>query len=155
MCGSTQKEQTLLNRSLPTNANFDRKMLEQSAKLAGIIWPAHLSWWCLMNAFAHWYGQELPFSKNYRWQKLALACQEFNIDESAFVEEHRALGDAQRAYAVLEALAIRAPEAVGTPFVAALEALRAAHRAREVTQKPSAPSFWRAFLHLFSSQGGR
>lgn len=108
-----------------------------------------------MDAFAHWYGQELPFSKNYRWQKLALACQEFNIDESAFVEEHRALGDAQRAYAVLEALAIRAPEAVGTPFVAALEARRAAHRAQEVAQKPPATGFWQALRRLFSSQGGR
>lgn len=108
-----------------------------------------------MDAFAHWYGEELPYLVAYRWQKLALACQELTIDESAFTEEHRALGDAQRAYAVLEALAIRAPEAIGTPFVAALEARRAAHRAREVAQKPSATGFWRAFRRLFSSQGGR
>lgn len=136
------------------NAPFDHAMLEHNAKRAGLAWPTHLNWWCLMDAFAHWYGQALIYERGYRWQKLALACQTLNVDVQAFTQEHRALGDAQRAYAVLEALAVRAPEAIGSPFASAVAArLEAARQTRETKKRP-ASGFWQTLFHLFSSQGG-
>ena len=98
------------------NAPFDRQMLESSARLAKVSLPRHLDWWCLMDAFAHWHGDARTIRRGwydktvYRSHTLSLACQELGIDTHPLLSEHRALGDAQRAHAVLLALARRWPE---------------------------------------------
>lgn len=77
------------------NASYDRRMLHQSAEIAGLPktdWKALSPWWCAMEAFADIYGDWNPRRHSYRWQKLSKACYFYNIPlENA----HSALADTQ------------------------------------------------------------
>lgn len=92
------------------NAAYDRGMLKGDASHSRLPFPEPPWWWDLMDAYARWHGEYSSIHGSYRWQSLKIACQTLEIETNSFATEHRALGDAQRAYAVLAALAARVPQ---------------------------------------------
>lgn len=77
------------------NATYDRKMLHQSAEVAGlekVDWKALSRWWCAMEAFAEIYHDWNSYRHNYRWQKLSTACAYYKIE---LQNAHGALADSQ------------------------------------------------------------
>jgi DNA polymerase III subunit epsilon len=77
------------------NASYDQRLLYQTG------WAHHLkfdwrkigrSWTCAMLAYAEHYGEWNPRYRNFKWQKLSLACQQQGIPvENA----HAALAECQ------------------------------------------------------------
>lgn len=77
------------------NAEFDRRMLHESADAAGCDmtdWESLSRWWCAMKAFAEIYGDWNSYRHSYRWQKLSTACAHYDI---ALENAHSALADTQ------------------------------------------------------------
>ena len=72
---------------LAYNADFDRRVLEATAKRYGLTLPVG-NWQCLMRAYA----------RGGRWLKLSEACAREGIDVG---DVHRALADARLAHAVM------------------------------------------------------
>jgi len=92
------------------NADFDREVLLRTAKRFGLLVPEALTdtkrWNCAMKLHARWYGEWSNGRNTYRWQPLAWACMDLEIEENE--QQHRALGDVQNTLRVLRALADRA-----------------------------------------------
>jgi DNA polymerase III subunit epsilon len=86
------------------NAEFDRRMLAQSAERHDLKRPAWHEWVCLMELCA---ALDIQEQFNGRWVSLTDVCWWLKIMPGG----HRALGDAQAALAVLRELAHRAPAA--------------------------------------------
>lgn len=80
------------------NADFDMRMLVQSAAAHGIVldWPIFgaLQYHCAMHHYAAWYGDWNQYYGNYRWQPLPGG-------------DHSALGDALATLRVLQRMAGR------------------------------------------------
>jgi DNA polymerase-3 subunit epsilon len=73
------------------NADFDIRLLRQSASAAGVTLPP-LSADCVMRAYSRWVGQWNPRRHDYRWQALPGG-------------DHSALGDARACLTVLRRMA--------------------------------------------------
>ena len=67
---------------LAYNADYDRRLLEQTADRYGLALPAGLNWQCVM----------LDYADGGRWVKLSVACKREGIAVSG---AHRALADAR------------------------------------------------------------
>lgn len=75
------------------NAVYDRKMLHKSAEHAGINkidWKTFSNWFCVMEAYAKFYGDWNDYHQSYRWQSLTNACHQQDI---LVLDAHSALGD--------------------------------------------------------------
>lgn len=87
------------------NASFDRRMLHQSAEMAGIEktdWKAISRWWCAMEGFAEVYGDWNSIRRSYRWQKLSTAARYYGLP---LVDEHSAVGDCLTTLAICKRMA--------------------------------------------------
>lgn len=90
------------------NAPFDRKALLASAGRSGVVVSSDIAdqdrWNCLMETFARHYGDYSFWQRRYRWKSLDFACEELGVERQG---QHRAIGDALDALAVMKALARR------------------------------------------------
>ncbi len=85
------------------NAVYDRRMMEQSAMVAGlprVDWTAIGMWWCAMEAFAEIYGQR--GRHGYKWQKLSTAARYYGIPVK---QAHDALGDVRMTLEICKRIA--------------------------------------------------
>lgn len=57
-------------RIIAYNADFDRRMIEQTGRLAGSIGALFAKWECAMLAYAAWYGDYSAWDGTYRFQRL-------------------------------------------------------------------------------------
>ncbi len=99
-----QVESLLLSRPVGIfNASFDLRLLQQSHRFAGLIWPTvPLDAFCIMKLYAQFYGEWDPYRQSYRWQSLDKAQRYCNIP---LQNSHRAKADALLARAVLHHMA--------------------------------------------------
>ena len=77
------------------NAVYDRKMLHQTADIAGLEkydWKAYSTFLCAMEAYAEFYGNWNDYHQSYRWQTLTSAAEHFGIED---LSTHNALGDCE------------------------------------------------------------
>lgn len=90
------------------NADFDRQAIIHSAYHAKVELSKEIKkssrWRCMMFEYAEYYGDWSEHYQSYRWQQLALACQDLGVEGSGY---HRALGDVNNTLGVMKALAAR------------------------------------------------
>jgi len=85
------------------NAEFDYRLMKQSAENAGLPWTVHRNQaFCVMNMFAAWYGEWNRRANNFRSQKLEFAGKFCGID---LPNNHHAVDDAKLSAALLKYLA--------------------------------------------------
>ena len=85
------------------NAEFDYRLMKQSAENAGLRWTVHRNQaFCVMNMFAAWYGEWNRRANNFRSQKLEFAGKFCGID---LPNNHHAIDDAKLTAALLRYLA--------------------------------------------------
>ena len=85
------------------NAEFDYRLMKQSAENAGLPWTVHRNQaFCVMNMFAAWYGEWNRGANNFRSQKLEFAGKFCGID---LPNNHHAVDDAKLTAALLKYLA--------------------------------------------------
>lgn len=85
------------------NAEFDYRLMKQSAENAGLPWTVHRNQaFCVMNMFAAWYGEWNRRANNFRSQKLEFAGKFCGID---LPNNHHAVDDAKLTAALLKYLA--------------------------------------------------
>jgi DNA polymerase-3 subunit epsilon len=85
------------------NADFDRRMLAQTSLSHRVSLPLHeADWFCIMKAYAQYYGQWDSYRRSFRWQSLDLAGQQCGIP---LPNSHRAKQDTLLAKAILEHMA--------------------------------------------------
>lgn len=73
------------------NADYDLRLLDQTAEINGISNEFNFKCLCFMKAYAHYYGETKPDGE-WRWQRLTNAVGHYGITvENA----HRAIGDCQ------------------------------------------------------------
>ncbi|MBV7296834.1 3'-5' exonuclease [Enterovibrio paralichthyis] len=73
------------------NADFDLRMMEQSALFSGRVFPMPLTVSCVMKAYARYVGEWCERRKNYRWHKLTAAAEQMGVTIDGM--PHRALFD--------------------------------------------------------------
>lgn len=97
-------EDILHNRAIGMyNAEFDYRLMKQSADNAGLPWSIQRNQaFCLMNMFAAWYGEWNRRANNFRSQKLEFAGKFCGID---LPNNHHAVDDAKLTAALLKYLA--------------------------------------------------
>lgn len=82
------------------NADYDLRMLDQTAELNEVINDFSHKTLCLMKAYAHYYG-ETKASGEWRWQRLTNAVGHYDIEvENA----HRAIGDCKMTLQLFKAV---------------------------------------------------
>ena len=90
------------------NAEFDRAALLARAKRFHLPVTNTVTslkrWHCLMEEFATYYGMWSDQRTRYKWQSLAVACEELVVKSHG---SHRAVPDAMGALGVMQALAAR------------------------------------------------
>jgi len=97
-------EDILHNRAIGMyNADFDYRLMKQSADNAGLPWSIQRDQaFCVMNMFAAWYGEWNRRANNFRSQKLEFAGKFCGID---LPNNHHAVDDAKLTAALLKYLA--------------------------------------------------
>jgi DNA polymerase III epsilon subunit-like protein len=97
-------EDILHNRAIGMyNADFDYRLMKQSADNAGVPWSIQRDQaFCVMNMFAAWYGEWNRRANNFRSQKLEFAGKFCGID---LPNNHHAVDDAKLTAALLKYLA--------------------------------------------------
>lgn len=75
------------------NAAYDKRIIENTFKAAGLEPPKNVTWQCAMLAYAEWRGVRNPGKKGWRWHKLTDAMEYHGLAFSGM--EHRALPDAK------------------------------------------------------------
>lgn len=83
------------------NADFDRRLLEQTAQRYGLPSLRVQSWQCAMKWYAKYYGRSMGRGR-YRWFKLADACHHQGVP---VVDAHSAVGDCQMTLSLLRKMA--------------------------------------------------
>ena len=84
---------------LAFNENFDKRLIRQTCKSAGVPNPKR-DWSCVMLAYAEWHGE---ISRGeHRWQKLEVATKQLKIETAGTA--HRAKSDAMATLQVLKAM---------------------------------------------------
>lgn len=82
------------------NADFDRRMLAQTNINHRLGLPLHeVEWFCIMKAYAKFYGQWNPSRRSYRWQSLEQAGRQCGLP---LPNSHRARADTLLAKAVFD-----------------------------------------------------
>lgn len=84
------------------NADFDRRMLNQTCAAYGLQQFPPLPWHCAMLRFAEYYGQWNPARGSFRWQRLSDACAFLEIPS---IGAHNALADAQMTLRLVQRMA--------------------------------------------------
>jgi DNA polymerase III subunit epsilon len=85
------------------NADYDRRLLSQSLRLAGHDWDVYdLQWVDVMVPYAKYWGDYSRYHGNYRWQSLTNACAQQGV---TIENAHRALGDCRMTLALIQKLA--------------------------------------------------
>jgi DNA polymerase III epsilon subunit-like protein len=102
-------EDILHNRAIGMyNADFDYRLMKQSADNAGLPWSIQRDQaFCVMNMFAAWYGEWIRRANNFRSQKLEFAGKFCGID---LPNNHHAVDDAKLTAALLKYLAEYEPK---------------------------------------------
>ncbi|HBO33679.1 MAG TPA: hypothetical protein DD636_02905 [Anaerolineaceae bacterium] len=102
-------EDILHNRAIGMyNAEFDYRLMKQSADNAGLPWSIQRDQaFCVMNMFAAWYGEWNRRANNFRSQKLEFAGKFCGID---LPNNHQAVDDAKLTAALLKYLAEYEPK---------------------------------------------
>ena len=93
------------------NAGYDVPMLYRSVNalnLPEVPWRKIAYFHCAMETFAEIYGEWNEYRGNYRWQKLATACDYYKIP---VVGAHGALADCQMTLKVCQAMLAAAQKA--------------------------------------------
>ncbi|MEG0233720.1 3'-5' exonuclease [Hafnia paralvei] len=90
------------------NADFDIRMIEQSARLRGLGEDGFVSLaeqyaYCAMLAYAEFYGQKDERRGGYKWQKLTNAAEQQGVIIQG--SAHRALSDCLTTLGVIKAMA--------------------------------------------------
>jgi DNA polymerase-3 subunit epsilon len=84
------------------NAQFDRKMLNQTCAAYQLPRFPAAPWHCAMLRFAEYYGQWDRARQSFAWQKLSAACAMMGVAPAG---AHSALGDAQMTLRLVQRLA--------------------------------------------------
>lgn len=85
------------------NADFDIRLMRQSAKAVDIEWARGLGFWhCAMLAYAEYYGDWNDYRQSYHWQRLSDACEQQSIP---VINAHNALADCQMTLALVKKMA--------------------------------------------------
>ena len=82
------------------NANYDRKIMHQTAERWGLPkteWKEISTWLCAMDAFAEHFGEWNDYHQSYRWQRLSFAAKYCKV---TVADAHNALGDCKMALGV-------------------------------------------------------
>lgn len=82
------------------NADFDRKMLDQTCSRYGLPSVRTGKWDCAMKWYAKYYGKWK--NRGYQWQSLSAACAQQNIAGS---QSHQAVDDCQMTLLLLKKMA--------------------------------------------------
>ncbi len=88
------------------NATYDRKMMHKSDEAAGVDrfdWRGMATWHCAMEAYGEFSQVWNDYFGNWRWFKLADACNREGINVSG---AHRALGDCHMTRLLLDKMAL-------------------------------------------------
>lgn len=91
------------------NKGYDVPLMNTSTIRAGlpmVDWWNIADWHCAMEGFAEIYGDWNSYRGNYRWQKLSIAAQFYNIQQD---EAHGALVDCMTTLKVCQAMAEAMP----------------------------------------------
>lgn len=75
------------------NAEFDARILSQTAKIAGDQEPFVCKFNCAMNIYSRFYGDWSHYHRSYRWQKLSHAAKQCSLVLPP--DLHRARADAE------------------------------------------------------------
>ena len=75
------------------NANFDLRLIEQSARAHGLFADFGKHSVCAMRLYAEFHGDWDEINQSYRWQKLETAAQQCGISHS--LDFHRAKADCE------------------------------------------------------------
>lgn len=97
---ASQVKDILSNRNVIIyNADYDTRIIYQTAKAAKTFYPQHeINWHCAMLAYAEFWGDWNDYHGNYRWQSLVAACSQQGIE---VVNAHNALADCQMTLALV------------------------------------------------------
>lgn len=90
------------------NANFDTRLIDQSARLHGKYTP-RMNAHCAMHNYARFHGQWDDNRNQWKWQSLENAAWQMNIQVSG--NAHRALTDCRTTLALIQAMADYQPNA--------------------------------------------
>lgn len=90
---------------LAFNEKFDKRLIQQTSKAAGVTNPRR-NWACVMLAYSEWHGE--VGRGEYRWQKLETAKKQLGIETRGVA--HRAKSDATATLEVLKAMIGNTPE---------------------------------------------
>ena len=87
------------------NAPYDSRLIRQSlaGRVAALAQAGQLSYGCVMELYARFYGQYSEYHGSYTWQKLVNAVEQCGLQMDGTA--HRALADAHASLAVLQYLA--------------------------------------------------
>ncbi len=87
------------------NAEYDISVLHSASRHAGIefedTWLDH---WCVMEAFAGFYGDWNEYRQSYTWKRLDFAARHLGV---AVSDAHSALGDCKMTLGVLKEMEFR------------------------------------------------
>ncbi len=84
------------------NADFDRRMLNQTCAAYQLARFPAAPWHCAMLRFAEYYGQWNRARQSFAWQKLSAACARVGVAPEG---THSALGDARMTLRLVQRLA--------------------------------------------------
>ena len=84
------------------NAEFDRRMLNQTCAVYQLARFPAAPWHCAMLRFAEYHGQWNYARRSFAWQKLSAACALMGVAPAG---THSALGDAQMTLRLVQRLA--------------------------------------------------
>ncbi|SDI30050.1 DNA polymerase-3 subunit epsilon [Vreelandella titanicae] len=85
------------------NAAYDKRIIENTFKAAGLEPPKNVTWQCAMLAYAEWRGVRNPRRRGWRWHKLTDAMEHHGLAFSGM--EHRALPDAKATLQLMKLMA--------------------------------------------------
>ena len=93
------------NVSWVYNAAYDRRLIRQSLDCheTALAEAEQLSFGCIMELYARFYGQYSEYHGSYRWQKLVNAVNQCSLQMEG--PSHRALADTRASLAVLKYMA--------------------------------------------------
>ena len=87
------------------NADYDMRLLKQTARRYGLELPAGMRTHCLMQHYSAYVGQPSSRAGGYRSMSLAAACYHFGIEQQT---AHRALADVEASLEVLHQMSAQA-----------------------------------------------
>ena len=85
------------------NADYDVRLLRQSARAHGLTFEPRAQFHCAMVAYAQFHGEWDDYRGSYRWVKLGGALQNLGIDATG-VALHTALADAEMTRRLVRAI---------------------------------------------------